>query len=104
MNEQLKATPPVQRFPLHRDWMLTQQLDSKAIPHMRQAWKQSRESLAQIRTALQSGPAWPGVETMYVVGSLGRMEQVRGSDCDLVVVLRDDCTAHDSSVASSLDA
>ena len=37
---------------------------------MRQAWKKSRQSLAQIRTALQSGPDWPGVETMYVVGSL----------------------------------
>jgi len=104
MNEQLRSIPPARSFPLHRDWSLSHILEFDSFPNLQRAWEQSRAWLARIRNTLQSGEAWPGVETMYVVGSLGRMECVRGSDCDLVVVLRDDCSPGDATIARGLDA
>ena len=104
MNEQQPPRPLARSFPLHRDWSLSHIWELHRSPNLERAWLQSREWLTQIRDTLRSGPDWPGVETMYVVGSLGRMECVRGSDCDLVVVLRDDCSPNDTAIVCGLDA
>lgn len=57
--------------------------------HLRSAWRRSATTLERMRAALDAASV-PGVHTAYVVGSLGRREQLTASDCDLIVVLDDE--------------
>ncbi|MBD3675924.1 MAG: nucleotidyltransferase domain-containing protein [Planctomycetaceae bacterium] len=63
------------------------------IPHLPETldacWNRSRESLQRIRDVL-SKEVPTEVVTIYVCGSMGRMEQLPGSDCDLIIVTIDD--------------
>ena len=103
MNAKRMPTAGNTCFPFQRNWTLPRQADCEVTPQLNAAWHRSQTTLEQIREALQSEPAWPGVETIYIVGSLGRMEQVRGSDCDLVVVLGDSDSPSDPAVQHGLD-
>lgn len=56
-------------------------------PNLRACWTRSRDLLRRLRQEMSAAGITPAVRTVYVSGSLGRMEAVAGSDCDVVVVL-----------------
>lgn len=56
------------------------------------AWERSRQAITRLRTEFRRTGVDQQVRTMYVCGSLGRMEAVSESDCDIVVVVADDVT------------
>ncbi|MDC0307788.1 MAG: DUF294 nucleotidyltransferase-like domain-containing protein [Planctomycetaceae bacterium] len=55
-----------------------------------ESWQRSRETHSRLRELFLEKPLSLVVETMYVCGSLGRMEQIPSSDCDLVIVTSND--------------
>lgn len=63
-----------------------------ATPALRTCWEQSSELIARLRDEFNRAGITDRVRTVYVSGSLGRMEAVESSDCDIVVVLRNEET------------
>lgn len=59
------------------------------FPNLNAAWNCTRNTLAAIRSTLTADQLPAEVVTIYVCGSLGRMEQLDSSDCDLVIVTDD---------------
>ena len=57
-------------------------------------WKHAQSMHQKARRALEQSPI-PGLRTIFVSGSLGRMETVSSSDCDFVIV------PHDSVVSET---
>jgi hypothetical protein len=55
-----------------------------------ESWQRSRETHSLLRGVFLEKPLPECVETLYVCGSLGRMEQIPSSDCDLVIVTAND--------------
>jgi len=77
-------TASLENFPADRECLIPRLPETLAI-----CWQRSRQTLQQIRNIVsESLPA--EVETIYVCGSMGRMEQLPASDCDLVIVTKDD--------------
>lgn len=70
---------------------------------LRSAWQRSRESLTRIKDIFASTPLPAAVKTIYVCGSIGRMEQLPDSDCDLVIVT-DDSVSPNSEQAGQIYA
>ena len=56
-------------------------------PALAAAWRRSAKQLRAIGEALSAANVDPSVACVVVSGSLGRMEEVAGSDCDLFVVV-----------------
>src|SRR5437868_4923141 len=75
--------------PRDRDWGFPEAISLLDYPALVQAWNQSRVQLSAIQSALEQSRLSPDVETVAVVGSLGRMEASTHSDCDLIVILND---------------
>ncbi len=67
-------------------------------PSLRESWARSAELIAALREELSSAGIIDDVRTLYVCGSIGRMEAVASSDCDLVVVLCEDRRRSDSTI------
>ncbi len=61
--------------------------DESSTPHIAKCWERSRELMIRLRRELCSAGVDKIVRSVYVSGSLGRLEAVETSDCDLVVVL-----------------
>ena len=59
-------------------------------PNLRACWGRSRGLLSALRDRLVTAGVAERVRTVYVSGSLGRMEVVGTSDCDAVVVLTEE--------------
>ncbi len=59
------------------------------LPAMSRAWQRSKRWLERVQHELAASPVAADLRCAYVCGSLGRMEAVPSSDCDLVVVLPD---------------
>ena len=59
-----------------------------AVVH--QAWLRSARTHASIRECLRSGALPESIRSVAVSGSLGRMEQLPQSDCDIIVVVADE--------------
>ncbi len=76
---------------------------SNDLPHLAAAWSRTRETLLAIRAALDTNPLPDGVVALYVCGSMGRMEQLPESDCDLVIVT-EDAIAPDSPHSGEIHA
>lgn len=71
-------------FPADREGLIPRLPETLA-----DCWQRSRETLLQIRKIF-SDEMPSDVVTIYVCGSMGRMEQIPSSDCDLVIVTNDD--------------
>ncbi|MFK7821388.1 MAG: hypothetical protein AB8G99_21915, partial [Planctomycetaceae bacterium] len=65
-------------------------------------WSRSKGLIAALRTEFSKAGLNERVRTIYVSGSIGRMEAVATSDCDLVVVLNDEELASGSSIMSTV--
>jgi len=63
--------------------------DSSNDPELQHAWRRSQQHLADIMTLLEQANLDQQIVTVAASGSLGRMEAVRGSDADLIVIVRD---------------
>ena len=61
--------------------------DESSSPHIAKCWERSRGLMTRLRDELCLAGVDKIVRSVYVSGSLGRMEAVETSDCDLVVVL-----------------
>ncbi len=59
----------------------------RTTPSLCACWERSREQIRDLVQELQNAGVPDLVRTVYVSGSLGRMEAVASSDCDVVVVL-----------------
>ena len=77
--------------PFARDWRLP--IDADVYPALRSAWTQSRERMQSIRDALSAAHLPDAIECVGLAGSLARMEATEFSDCDTIVVLREQCAA-----------
>ncbi len=69
-------------------------------PAIDSAMLHSRRILSKISDALANTNLDPRIHTIAVSGSLGRMEAVAGSDCDLIVVLQGKDDADTSASAA----
>lgn len=58
-------------------------------PAIEAAWKLSQQTVDRASHLLASAGLPPHVHTIYVAGSIGRMEQLSRSDADVVVILDD---------------
>lgn len=85
-------------FAQYRDSTIALPTDSRTLHG---CWHRSRMTLANIRNQLSNHPLPDTVQTIYVCGSLGRMEQLPASDCDLVIVT--DESGSDDVVATVWD-
>ncbi|MEQ8785280.1 MAG: DUF294 nucleotidyltransferase-like domain-containing protein [Pirellulaceae bacterium] len=83
--DQVAAVPPV--FPAEREAAL----DLAPYAAIDTAWRTSRETFAALRDARGVGDLTAEIRCLAISGSLGRMEQTRRSDVDLIVVLHDNC-------------
>ena len=61
--------------------------DESSSPRVAECWERSRGLMTRLRNELFSAGVDRIVRSIYVSGSLGRMEAVASSDCDLVVIL-----------------
>jgi hypothetical protein len=73
--------------PATRDWRLP--IDGDAFSALRSTWTQSRERMLAIRDALSAANLPDAIECVSLAGSLARMEATEFSDCDTIVVLRE---------------
>jgi len=73
--------------PIARDWRLP--IDAAAYPALRSAWTRSRDRMLAIRDALSAAHLPDAIESVSLAGSLARMEATEFSDCDTIVVLRE---------------
>lgn len=72
-------------FPANRECLLS------SLPStLQDCWERSRVSLNRVQQILSSETLPDEVVTVYVCGSMGRMEQIPSSDCDLIIVTVDD--------------
>lgn len=77
-----------QAYANHRDWSGPAHFEY--CPTLRQAWQASRETFDRVAAALADfDPQGREVVTLVAAGSLGRMEVLDHSDCDLIVVVPD---------------
>jgi len=76
--------PPPTDFAARRMRQLT-----SAPPKLAEAWRRSQQTYHDFDLRLASADLHPAVVAAYFVGSLGRMEQVDGSDADLIVLVAD---------------
>ena len=76
--------PPPSEFPALRAIQL-----SNVPSPIEAAWTRSQQTLLEVSRRLTAGRLHPAITTVYVCGSLGRMEQVSRSDADIVVVVDD---------------
>lgn len=67
-------------------------------PAIEAAWRLSRQTIARVSQTLLEADLPTHVRTVYVAGSIGRMEQLSRSDADVVVIL-DDSVDPDSDAA-----
>ena len=78
----------ISAYAAHRDW--TGPAHFQHCPTLRQAWQASRETFDRVADALADfDPQAREVVTLVAAGSLGRMEVLDHSDCDLIVVIPD---------------
>ena len=56
-------------------------------PTLRACWRRSAKQIGELQTHFAAADLTDRVRTIFVSGSLGRMELVQSSDCDIVVVL-----------------
>ena len=61
-------------------------------PGIESAWTLSARTLTQIADELQRADLPSQIRTVFVTGSMARMEQQAGSDFDLIVVVKDSAT------------
>ncbi|MDA1015377.1 MAG: DUF294 nucleotidyltransferase-like domain-containing protein [Planctomycetota bacterium] len=54
------------------------------------AWNRTRITLSEIAERLDSGGLSATVKSVFLAGSLGRMEQLSQSDADVIVIVEDD--------------
>ncbi|HSG68841.1 MAG TPA: DUF294 nucleotidyltransferase-like domain-containing protein [Planctomycetaceae bacterium] len=73
-------------FAQFRNWCCEDTVTLAEFSSLSAAWERTRRTLADIRERLQRAELPSEIETVYVCGSMGRMEQLPGSDCDLVIV------------------
>lgn len=85
VNQGLFATVGAMLWPAERPCPF-----DKTTPSLQSAWQRSAKLIASLRAMLTDIGIPDRVRTVYVSGSLGRMEAVETSDCDAVVVLSDD--------------
>lgn len=87
-------------FAAGRDWIGP--ADFHQCPTLAQAWRYSAETFARVDEALAGfDPAGTKVVTLAAAGSLGRMEALPHSDCDLIVIVPDEIAA-DSEQARAI--
>ncbi len=92
-------------FAYARPWPFADQLDLKRYPALSGARAFSVGKLADIRRGLEGvGQAAPVVETIALVGSLGRLEAHHDSDFDIVVVTSDDVSPDSERAQQARDA
>jgi predicted nucleotidyltransferase len=72
--------------PKHRNAPFKER-ESTAVLHG--AWARSRATFAELTDRLTDS-LHPAIRTVILSGSIGRMEQLPNSDCDLMVILNDD--------------
>ncbi|MBP89426.1 MAG: hypothetical protein CMJ64_22395 [Planctomycetaceae bacterium] len=77
--------PAPSKFPAHR----TMQFIS-APSSIDAAWDRSQHTLDELSRRMNSERLHPAITTVYVAGSIGRMEQLSNSDADVVVIVADD--------------
>jgi hypothetical protein len=65
-------------------------------PSLRDCWNRSTTLIAKLKAEFEQAGIVDRVRTVYVAGSLGRMEAVPSSDCDIVVVLSEHDRASNS--------
>ncbi|MDB4614673.1 DUF294 nucleotidyltransferase-like domain-containing protein [bacterium] len=74
-------------------------VDQAQRHQLKSSWKNSADAHTTMRSALLAAQLPDDVLTVVVSGSMGRMEVVVGSDCDLIVILSDSAIA-DAEVAA----
>lgn len=70
-------------------------LDSSPQKALRRSWKRTTETITQLRGSLKQAALPDHILTVAISGSLGRMEQVDGSDADLIVITEPCNSNHD---------
>jgi len=68
------------------------------------AWSRSQHTLRELSRRLTAGRLHPAITTVYVCGSLGRMEQVTSSDADLVVIVDNDLDPNSPGAVAARDS
>ncbi|MDN5836909.1 MAG: DUF294 nucleotidyltransferase-like domain-containing protein [Nitrosospira sp.] len=82
---------PLSEYAAKRPWCVSSGQSFQAQPTLAGAWQHSAAVFARVAQALDEfDPDAHGVLTLAAAGSLGRMEALAHSDCDLIVILHDD--------------
>lgn len=85
-----------------RDWLPQCRLD--LCPTLRHAWQHSRATIRRVDAALNDFDPAGEVVTLAAAGSLGRMEALAHSDCDLIVIIDDDLEGQADAARRIMDA
>lgn len=99
-------TYAAERSPVYStgDQLLGSQSSSDTTGQLIRSWNHSRELHTACRDSLISAGLSDAVLTVAVSGSLGRMEIIESSDCDLIVVLKDVVLRDKQLAADCFDA
>jgi len=84
------ATIPHQ-FAAQREALFFSEANNGLFPVLQTAWQRTQKTLADISECLANVQLPECVETVAVSGSLGRMEQLPSSDCDLIIIVNEAC-------------
>lgn len=83
----MEISPPT-TFPANRSIQL-----EHVPPPILDAWNRTRRTLDDVVKCLNAGRLDAAVQTVYLAGSLGRMEQLSQSDADVIVIVQDEIEA-----------
>ncbi len=97
----IELTQHTKTFAAKREWAGDSVIHLSDFPALFAAWQHSQQLLNEIQQTLAAEELDPDyVRCVAVSGSLGRMEAVTRSDCDLIVVCGDNFTS-DTTAAQS---
>jgi hypothetical protein len=87
-----------------REWVVPDAVEIQRYGALATNWAVTKDIVARIRDLFPAGKVPGEVVTLAVAGSLGRMDAAKDvSDCDLLVVLRDDVLKVESASKGMFD-
>lgn len=92
------------KYSAERAWSVPEALELAGRPAFLAAWWRSQSVLRSVRAALQTDQLDPAVATVAASGSLGRMEMLPHSDCDLIVVLQNNVAPGSSQAQTAWES
>lgn len=100
-----QSSPATSTYAARRAWCVHDAQRFLGQPTLARAWQHSAAVFARVAQALgEFDPDTHGVLTLAAAGSLGRMEALAHSDCDLIVILHDDYDSNANAVDQTMQA